>query len=211
MADIDRSPLPARDQEPRKVGPSEALFGVAAALYSREYGWPRLRTALETAYTRRDGSPLLELFDSLVERDGGHYSNSVEAQAAVLCIDNEYARDPAAYDRDAVEFRKVAPRFGPAIAYGASACSMWPVPAVSRAGAISAPSAPPIVVIGTTGDPATPYAWSQALARQLPGVLLTYEGEGHTAYGYQRSTCIEDVVDDYLISLRVPKAGTRCR
>ena len=210
MADIDRSPLPTADG--RRLGPSEALFGVAAALYSKEYGWPLLRTALETAYSRRDGTALIGLFDSLVERDeSGHYSNSTEAQAAVLCVDNAYPKDPAAFDRDAADFVKVAPRFGAAIAYGASACAFWPAPAVSQAGPVSAAGSAPIVVVGTTGDPATPYAWSQALAEQLPATLVTYEGEGHTAYGYQRSACIEDVIDAYLVDLRVPKPGTRCR
>ena len=209
VADIDRSPLPAGGG--RRLGPSEALFGVAAALYSREYGWPVLRGALEDAYSRRDGARLMALFDSLVERDDeGHYSNSVEAQAAVLCLDNRHERTEAAYDADAVAFRRVAPRFGPAIAYGASACAFWPVPPVSRPGPIRAPRSAPIVVVGTLRDPATPYAWSQALAQQLPGVLVTYDGDGHTAYGYRRSTCVENVVDAYLIDLRVPKAGTRC-
>jgi pimeloyl-ACP methyl ester carboxylesterase len=208
MADVDRSPLPVPGDE-RRLGPSEALFGVAAALYSPEYGWPRLRTALEDAYDR-DGTQLMALFDSLVERDGGVFSNSIEAQAAVLCIDNRHERTEAAYAADEAEFRKVAPRFGPAIAYGASACAFWPVPPVSLPGPIHANGAPPIVVVGTTRDPATPYAWSQALASQLPGVLVTYDGDGHTAYGYHRNGCVEDVIDAYLIDLRVPKAGTRC-
>lgn len=211
MADIDRSPLAARSYGSRRLGPSEALFGVAAALYSREYGWPVLRSALEQAYSRRDGSGLLALFDNLVERDeSGHYSNSVESQAAVLCLDSVYEKDQAAYAADEAAFRTVAPRFGPAIAYGPSACAFWPVPPVSTPGPAKAPGAPPIVVVGTTRDPATPYAWSQALAQQLPGVLVTHDGDGHTAYGYRRSSCIEDVVDRYLISLTVPKAGTRC-
>ena len=211
MAGIDRQPLAARQFEGRTLGPGEALFGVAAALYSREYGWSLLRTALETAYSRRDGSGILALFDSLVERDeGGHFSNSIEAQASVLCLDNVHERDQAAYEADEAAFRRVAPRFGPAIAYGASACAFWPVPPVSQPGPIAAPGAPPIVVVGTTRDPATPYAWAQAMARQLPGVLVTFDGDGHTAYGYQRSSCVEDVIDAYLLDLRVPKAGTRC-
>ncbi len=211
MASIDRAPLNATG-DTRKVGPSEALFGVAAALYSREYGWPVLRTALENAYTRRDGATLLALFDNLVERDDqGHYSNSVESQAAISCVDGVYARDQASYDRDAAEFAKKAPRFGRAIAYGPTACAFWPVPPVTREGPVSAPGAPPILVVGTTRDPATPYAWAQGLASQLPGRLLTYEGDGHTAYGFGRSKCVDGVVDAYLLTLTLPKAGTTCR
>jgi pimeloyl-ACP methyl ester carboxylesterase len=211
MASIDRDPLPSSHDPSRRVGPSEALFGVAAGLYSREFGWPVLRTALEQAYAHHDGAQLLALFDNLVERDDhGHYSNSVEAQAAVNCIDAPYARSVAAYDADAKAFAKQAPRFGPALAYGPAVCAYWPVPAVSQPGPIHAVGAPPIVVVGTTRDPATPYQWAQALAAQLPGVLVTHVGDGHTAYGYHRSACVEDVVDAYLISLTVPKPGTRC-
>lgn len=195
----------------RTVGPSEAMFGVAAALYSPQYGWPQLRVALEKAYADRDGTTLISLFDTLVERDNnGHYSNSVEAQAAVSCVDSEYPRDPAAYDADAKAFAKQAPEFGPALAYGPIVCAYWPVPPVSVPGPIHAPGAPPIVVVGTTRDPATPYQWAVSLAHQLPATLLTFDGDGHTAYGYHRSDCIDAVVDAYLISLRVPKAGTRC-
>ena len=63
--------------------------------------------------------------------------------------------------------------------------------------------------MGTTGDPATPYAWAQKLAQELSsGVLLTRTGEGHTAYG--KSTCIDGLVDAYLLTLAVPAAGTVC-
>ena len=211
VAAIDKQPLNASQYPGRRLGPSEALFGVAAALYSREYGWPVLRQALETAHSNRDGSMLLALFDSLVERDeNGHYSNSVEAQAAIACVDGEYPKDPKAYDADAVQFDRQAKRFGRALAYGPLACAFWPVPPVTRAGVIRVEGAAPIVVVGTTRDPATPYDWAESLADQLPGVLVTYDGDGHTAYGYSRSSCVDRVIDAYLISLTVPKAGTRC-
>jgi pimeloyl-ACP methyl ester carboxylesterase len=211
MASADKRPLSASQYPGRSLGPSEALFGVAAALYSREYGWPVLRDALEQAYSQRDGSGLLRLFDNIVERDEqGHFSNSVEAQAAVLCTDGEYDTDTAAYDADSVDFAKKAPRFGKALAYGPVVCAYWGVPPVTKAGPITAPGSAPIVVVGTTRDPATPYAWSQSMAKQLDAALLTYEGDGHTAYGYSRSQCVNRVVDAYLISLTVPKEATRC-
>lgn len=211
LARFERRPLDAASDPSRKVGPSEALFGIAAALYSKEYGWPVLRQALEEAYSRADGSALLALFDNLVEREKGRYSNSVEAQAAVSCVDGVYERDPKAYERDAAQFAKAAPRFGRALAWGPLACAFWPARPTTRPAPARAEGAPPIVVVGTTGDPATPYEWSQSLAQQLPGVLVTYEGEGHTAYGYGRSSCVDRVVDAYLISLTVPSPGTRCR
>jgi hypothetical protein len=74
---------------------------------------------------------------------------------------------------------------------------------------ITAEGAPPIVVVGTTGDPATPYHWAEALADQLDtGVLVTYEGEGHTGYG--DSDCVQDAIDDYLLALKVPEDGLTC-
>jgi pimeloyl-ACP methyl ester carboxylesterase len=208
----DAQPYTASRYPGRKAYESEALFGLAAGLYSKEYGWPALRQALEQAYSQHDASTLLALFDSLVERDEhGHYSNSVEAQAAISCMDGDYPHDQASYDRDAVDFAKQAPRFGRALAYGPATCAYWPYPPLSHAAA-AAPAAgtPKVLVVGTTRDPATPYAWAQALASQLGAVLLTHDGDGHTAYGYHRSSCIEGIVDTYLISLRLPSAGTRC-
>ena len=84
------------------------------------------------------------------------------------------------------------------------------MPATGRPHAIRAPGAPPIVVVGTTRDPATPYAGAQGLAAQLSsGVLLTFEGDGHTAYG-RGSTCIDGAVDEYLLKGTPPVKGTRC-
>lgn len=211
MASIDRQPLRAANYPGRTLGPSEALFGVAAGLYSREFGWPVLRQGLEQAHSNRDGSTLLALFDNLVERDeNGHYSNSVEAQMAVTCVDGLFSRNPKEYDRDAALFEEQAPRFGAALAYGPAVCAYWPAPPVTRPGVVRVEGAPPLVVIGTTRDPATPYDWAQSLADQLPGVLVTYDGDGHTAYGYGRSSCVDRVVNAYLISLTEPKMGTRC-
>ncbi|HEU0131653.1 MAG TPA: alpha/beta hydrolase [Mycobacteriales bacterium] len=211
VARADSRPLTASRYPDRLAGQSEVLFGTAAALYSPEYGWPALRDALEAAWTQHDASGLLALFDNLVERDqNGHFSNSLESQAAISCVDGVYPKDEAAYDADAKAFAKRAPRFGPAIAYGPVACAYWPVPPVSRPGPARAPGAPPILVVGTTRDPATPYAWSVALAEQLRGALLTHVGDGHTAYGYGRDACVDRIVDAYLISLTVPKAGARC-
>jgi len=96
------------------------------------------------------------------------------------------------------------------IAYNDLICAFWAVPAQGRPHAVSAPDAPPIVIVGTTGDPATPYSWSEALAEQLDSsVLVTREGEGHT--GYADSPCVEKAVDAYLLMLKVPKDGLTCK
>ncbi|WP_316316504.1 alpha/beta hydrolase, partial [Clavibacter michiganensis] len=89
-------------------------------------------------------------------------------------------------------------------------CGNWPYPARDTPAPVSAEGAAPIVVVGTTGDPATPYTWAEALAGQLSsGVLLTYEGEGHIAYD-ERDPCIVSAVDGYLLGGDPPAVGTTC-
>lgn len=193
----------------RQLSYGEAIFGIADALYS-EASWPSLSTALKEAF-RGDGSGLLELSDQLADRDAhGHFSNQLEANSAVNCLDRPSPRSLGAYVAAAASVRRTAPHFGPAIAWGSLICTYWPVPAVDRPGPVRAPGAPPILVVGTTRDPATPYAWAVSLSRQLPGALLTYQADGHTAYR-RGSACVDAAVDAYLISLRLPAAGTRCR
>jgi pimeloyl-ACP methyl ester carboxylesterase len=114
------------------------------------------------------------------------------------------------YQRDAKNWAKEAPHFGSLIAYGDLACAYWPVPPTGRPAPLHATGAPPILVIGTTRDPATPYSWAKALASQLDsGVLLSYNGDGHTVYG-EGSGCVDRIGNAYLISLKVPTDGTRC-
>lgn len=206
MREIDMAPLDAND---RDVGPGEATLAVVAALYEREYGWPALALALDAARDG-DGSILLELSDAYTRRrPDGSYGNLFEANAAVNCLDTPAPRDLQYYDELARSLAELAPRLGSAAGYLGVQCAFWPVPPANEPHAFTAPGAPPIVVIGTTGDPATPYAWSEALAGQLEsGVLLTWEGEGHTALG--KSECIGDAVSAYLIELRAPAAGVRC-
>ena len=170
--------------------------------------WPQLGQALEAA-SRGDGTDFLALYDQYVGRQGnGTYSNTQEANAAVNCLDTP-ALSLGAIQAEAPLTEKDAPVFGLLDLYGEAQCSVWPVPATGTIGPIRAQGSPPIVVVGSTGDPVTPYSWAQSLARQLArGVLLTRVGDGHTAYG--SSACIRTQVDRYLTSLTVPAAGTRC-
>ncbi len=104
---------------------------------------------------------------------------------------------------------KEAPDFGVADLYGALMCTAWPAPATSTPHVITAAASPPIVVVGSTGDPVTPYSDAVALAGQLKhGVLLTRVGDGHT--GYRSSQCVRDYVNSYLVDLTVPPSGIRC-
>jgi hypothetical protein len=107
-------------------------------------------------------------------------------------------------------FEKASPTFGKAFAFSLSTCSVWPVRTGNRTTALHARGAPPILVVGTTRDPATPFAWAKALAGQLDsGVLLTRDGDGHTGYN-QGNTCVDTTVEDYLTAGKVPRNGKAC-
>ena len=210
LAQIDAESLPANiDDEERLLGPGEADLGVATALYAGEDGWPILADALNEA-AQGDGTQLLELSDAYTDRTrGGFYSNQGEAFYAIGCLD---APSPSYEELEdlAEEAAVDAPAFGAATFWLSSPCAEWPEEPTGTPHEITASGAPPIVVIGTTGDPATPLRWAEGLASQLEsGVLLVFEGEGHTAYA-RGSSCIDDAVDRYLIDLEVPDDETRC-
>lgn len=206
---VDTHPLPGNGD--RQLTQSLALLGVAFPLYFPEQGWPALRVGLDRAF-HGDGSMLLQLADGYTRRDpSGHYaSNQNDVIYAVNCLDSRQEVSVSDSQALVASFRRAAPVFGPYLAWSELPCAHWPVPAVSQPHRVSAPGAAPILVIGTTRDPATPYAWARSLAGQLQsGVLLTYAGDGHTAYG-RGVACIDDAVDAYLLAGRPPAPGTRC-
>ena len=142
--------------------------------------------------------------------DGG-YDNLIEANAAINCIDRPAPRTLGAYEAAARRAAQEAPVFGAPIVYGSLTCAYWPVPPVEALHAVRAVGAPPILVIGTTRDPATPFVWAQALSHQLSsGRLLTYDSDGHTAYDHG-NPCILKAVYAYIESLQPPSAGATCR
>jgi len=210
---LNHETLPAEvDGEKRTVGPGEANIGIAQALYAGRGrdGWEALGDALRDA-ARGDGSGLAVLSDLYTgRRSGGHYDNETDAFYAIGCLDAPSPPTLAAVTRIAVRAERAAPVFGASNVWLGLPCTFWPVPAVSKPAPVHADGAPPILVLGTTDDPATPYASAQALSHELESArLLTYVGEGHTAYG-RGDACIDDKVDSYLISRRLPGGGTRC-
>jgi pimeloyl-ACP methyl ester carboxylesterase len=200
------------DGEERSLSIGEANIGVATALYSgdREQGWVALGKALNNA-ALGDGSALLALSDAYTGRDTrGRYNNITAAFYAIGCLDGPAPRSAATIERLAQRAARVAPNFGASTVWLGLPCTYWPIPPDGRPGAIHARGAPPILVVGTTNDPATPYAQAQALAGELDsGRLLTFVGQGHTAYGHGHA-CIDQAVDAYLVNLKLPPAGTRC-
>ena len=204
---IEASPMTT--DSGRSLTVSLAFYGLIYPLYSQD-AWPYLTIALNTAINDNDGTMMLLLSDTYLERgaDGEYASNQNSAIAAINCADQgpydltyAQAQDPLA------QLTTVAPTM--AEFFAGSSCAGWPT-VEGGLDDYSAAGAAPILVVGTTNDPATPYRDAEALASILEsGTLLTFEGEGHTAYGSSNS-CILDAVDDYLTDGVVPAEGTRC-
>ena len=208
---LDARPIPTGDVSGRRLGESLATTGVIAAMYD-EGAWAQLREALTSAMEENDGAGLLALSDSYYERDpDGRYANLMSANAAVNCLDLPAAfSDPDQVEKALPSFRKASPVFGEGLAWASLNCAYWPVKPTGEPHRIQAKGAAPIVVVGTTRDPATPYRWAQSLADQLSSArLLTYVGDGHTAYG-RGSACIDSAINTYLVQGTPPAQKKRC-
>jgi pimeloyl-ACP methyl ester carboxylesterase len=209
LARLDSQPLPGDGA--RQLTESLATLAIAAAMYDKG-NWQFLREGLAQGL-RGDGTDLMFLADYYTDRGpGGRYTtNTNEAIYAINCVDRPQDGDIASTRADAAEVAKVAPLFGAFIVWGNLPCTTWPAPAQGRPAPIKAAGSRPILVVGTTRDPATPYEWAKALASELDaGHLLTYVGDGHTAYR-RGNGCIDRAVDAYLLRGALPAAGTRCR
>ena len=205
---------PLQTGDPRKLNEALGMTGVISAMYDPEQ-WPDLRLALADAMNNGNGKELLALSDAYYERDpSGHYSNLMYANAAVNCLDlPAAATNPDQVRQQLPAYEKSSPQFGASLAWGGLTCAYWPVQATGTPHVVPAKGAAPILVVGTTRDPATPYAWAQGLAQQLDsGTLLTFDGDGHTAYARNPggSACIDEAVNLYLLQGKVPAKGTVC-
>lgn len=201
---IDRRPIAVGS---RSIGPGGLAYAVAEGVTSPA-NWNSLSDALILG-GRGDGSELLAFFDAYAQRSpDGSYSNLFDIYNAVICTDRP-APTIQTLDSLASDLRTAAPYFGVSSVYEALPCLYWPVPATGSPHAVRAHGSPPILVVGGTHDPATPYIWAKAVASELEnGVLLTREGDGHVSFG--RTACIDDAVAAYLIDLKLPAAGTVC-
>ncbi|KOG20620.1 MULTISPECIES: alpha/beta hydrolase [Streptomyces] len=205
---LDREPLPVGG---RRLTEGLALTGIAVTLYGKA-NWPLLTQALDEA-ERGDGGALLDLADYYNDRDAqGRYATQSHSQRAISCADS--SERPTAAQAKALlpEFRRLSPVFGAFLAWDTAGwCAKWPVAGERRTPEASAPGAAPILVVGTTGDPATPYEGAEKMAKELGdgvGILVTNKGEGHGAYG--TSSCVTRKVDAYLLDGKVPAYGTTC-
>ncbi|MCX5416478.1 alpha/beta hydrolase [Streptomyces sp. NBC_00059] len=209
LAKLEKKPVPGLGE--RELTQTQATTGIASALYSEET-WPLLEQGLDEA-DGDNGGLLLALADSLNGRsEDGHYDNSNAANTAINCADSKERFSLEQTRKVLPEFREASPVFGDYLGWGLMACTGWPVTGAWDTPDVSAPGSAPILVIGNTGDPATPYAGAKAMAAELGkgvGIELTYKGEGHGAYN-SGSTCVQRAVDGYLLEGKVPKSGTVC-
>lgn len=206
LASVDRTPL--KNGDGRMLGADSLMTGIIAALYSQD-NWTYLTQALDEAL-QGDPTTAFVLADFYNGREGDAYSdNSTEAFRAYNCMDYPVENDPAAEEAITKKIAEGAPTIAPYWA-GPDSCEVWPYPPTGTRGEITAEGAGPIVVVGTTNDPATPYEWSESLADQLEeGVLITRVGEGHTGYN-KGNSCVDDAVEAFLLDDVVPEDGLRC-
>ncbi|MFJ9844513.1 alpha/beta hydrolase [Kitasatospora sp. NPDC101155] len=207
---LAQSPLPT--DSGRKLTESLAITGIAAALYSQQT-WPVLASGLTEAMQQGTGNTLLQLADSLLGRDQqGRYNNLNAANRAISCVDARQRYSDQDVEQQLPQFRTASPVFGPFTAWGLTGCTGWPVPGKTDHPEVSAEGAAPIVVVGTTGDPATPVEGARTMAQQLGagvGVMVTLKGEGHGGYN-TGNPCLKRTVDAYLLDGTVPADGTTC-
>jgi pimeloyl-ACP methyl ester carboxylesterase len=207
LAAVEKHPIRGSGGRQLKIG--NAVYGIWYPLYSRSL-WSVLDQALGSAL-HGDGAQLLAVSDAYTSRGAhGYTNNSMEALIAITCLD----RDDAIPSSKAVSydprFERASPTFGDIFAYSLSSCENWPIHTHRTPAPIHARGAPPILVIGTTRDPATPLSWARALAHQLQsGVLIRRDGDGHTGY-HAGNACVDTAVESYLVSDKVPSGQVNC-
>lgn len=205
---LDEKPMKTRGD--RKLTENAAIYGIAYSLYTPK-AWAVLNTALDRT-SFGDGTVLLALADQYFGRnnDGSYDDNSAQVVNAVRCLD--YPKSPTRNETLLLlaSYLKKSPVFGKVMAWTSTECVNWPVKSKTPQRPVHAKGAPPILVIGTTRDPATPYAWSKSLAKELDsGILITRHGDGHTGYAVGNS-CVDGTVNRFLTDGKVPRKNVDC-
>lgn len=207
LESLDEEPIPG--DQTRALTQGLGVLGVWAPLYD-EQSWPALDVGLKQAIDG-NGATLLSFADQYVGRGPeGYVDNSVEALYAVNCLDSNESVPVDDYADYEDEFLEASPTFGRVFAFGLTSCGSWPVEGEKAPEALTAAGADPILVIGTTRDPATPLEWAEGLAAMFEsGVLISRDGDGHTGYG-AGNDCVDEAVESYLVSGKVPEDDLSC-
>jgi pimeloyl-ACP methyl ester carboxylesterase len=207
LADVEAEPIPVGDRE---LAIGNAFYGIVVTLYNKDY-WEYLTQALGAALDG-NATALLFLADQYSSRndDGSYDDNSAEAIYVINCLDDPAYVGASRVPGEYADFEKASPTFGRVFAWGLTGCSGFDDEGARADWDIDAAGADPLLVIGTTRDPATPLRWAKALAAQLdPAILITRDGDGHTGYNMD-NPCVDEVVEDYLIDGVVPEADVDC-
>jgi len=206
MARLDTTPISVGS---RQLTRNLAMTGLLQTLYDQSL-WTYLDQGLVAA-DRGNGRVLLFLADFYNKRnsDGTYDALANGGFAAAFCLDFPSPSDISYFDSLGATYQKASPFFGQWFQYGNLQCGEWPVKLKGSHTPLPIQNAPPILLVGGTNDPATPYVDSQSVNRQISGsVLLTRQGNGHTSYG--SSACSHSAEDAYLIDLTIPATGTVC-
>lgn len=211
FAAVEEEPLETSDpSRPLTLGLAETA--VVGSLYSTE-SYSLLTQGMAQALGSDDGSILLFLADFFNNReaDGTYSANSSDAFLSINMLDYEPVGTPEEWEVEARELREKYPILGADAGFASAGLDAWPVESRSGRRVITAQGAPPMLIIGTTHDPATPYIMAENMHRELENsVLLTVEGWNHTAYSSGASACVTGAVDNFLLTGELPKDGTVC-
>lgn len=207
---LDGSPTATVSGDPRvhDLTPGWRRQAVLGALYTRE-SWGALTEAIEAAQGG-DGDPMMDLASLMVGRndDGTYRSNVMQVINAVTCLDRSSRDELVDVQADASALAAAAPVWGGYMGWQTALCTQWPVEPVEQPNTPRDPDVP-VMVVGTSNDPATPLVWSRMLAARLDqSTLVTLNGDGHTAY--RRDDCVDDAVDGYLLTGSTPGDHIRC-
>lgn len=216
IADLDRNPLKTSNPD-RPLTEQQSWTAIIGPMYVALGGWDWLNIALVAALEDRNGTELQAINDWFIERNakGRYADNGNTLIYAVNCLDRSGATSLEQAKKESANWAKRLPVMGRLMAWGDEACARWPYRAQESLAELRVRGVPPMLIVGTTYDPATPMKWARALQRQIPNaVLLERVGDGHTAYAVN-STCIDKVVDTYLLSRSLtspslPRSGQRC-
>ena len=201
---------PLQNSDGRALGANTMFTAIILPLYNKD-NWTYLNT-LFAEVLQGSTKTAFVLADSYNDRakNGTYNSNSTEAFVSINCLDYKSQDSVAQMRTEAAQLAADAPTFGPQMAYGGTSCAKWPFASTRDRGPIAAKGSGDILVVGTTNDPATPYVWAKNLSAQLAkGHLITYHGEGHTAYNKSNS-CVNNAVDNYFVRGTVPAKDPDC-
>ena len=210
LSRLDANPLPASGTEARVLGADTLVTAIIAPLYDKN-SWANLSSVFASTLAG-DPTSAFGAADWYNGRDsaGAYKDNSTEAFLSINCLDYPAKNDLASWQADAQTIIAAAPVIGPYMVYGDTLCANWPYQSSRVLGPIAAVGSPDILVIGTTNDPATPYQWAVNLAGELTkGHLISYAGEGHTAYNKSNS-CVDDAVTNFFLAGTVPASDPKC-